>query len=361
MNWDRVRRWDQVRAGMSDAELADERDERWFREEHERGERRGEALPAVNSAASSPARSSTSNRQVTATTSTKSQKRAALANKIGVSSSELSAARRALDDARTGLKGLTRAERELKATSRLGITRAELQILDRGLSGSVEDPVVRLRVLIQNLADMGRGASRDTSKIAPKGPPARPQARQRAVSGSTLGPATPVFVTAWGNVVHLDLDCPSARGFRHTAEPDPPTYQVPANHPCCRGRRTCRTCGDSPGHLARERMDRVLVSLHGQPFDESEWARQGWHRPLPPGEPVNGRPRPKGASSKAMPRNGPAGERRSAAKQAGSTTHQHRWSAWQSEPSGRMRVRHCYECGRSERQLVFGHANRPYR
>lgn len=40
MNWDRVRDWDRVRGDLTHAELADERDERWFAREQEREEAR---------------------------------------------------------------------------------------------------------------------------------------------------------------------------------------------------------------------------------------------------------------------------------------------------------------------------------
>jgi hypothetical protein len=162
---------------------------------------------------------------------------------------------------------------------------------------------------------------------------------------------TPVFVTPWGNVVHRDVDCPSARGFRHVGEPDPPIYKVPANHPCCRGRRTCRTCGDQPGHLARERLDRLLVALHGPAFDESEWAKQGWYRPMPTGDPISGKATLRKTSATTSASTRSSTRRTPQAQEPVASAHQHRWSAWRSDPSGRSRSRSCHECGKTDRQF----------
>lgn len=343
MNWDRVRRWDQQRAGMSDAELAEERDERWFDREREREQRHADeqtrSVPSPASGTSALPHKTSSPSQ----TSAKKARRAALANTIGVDAGKVTAARRAVAEAQVGLRGIPAAERKAKVASRLGITTSELQILSAGLAGAIDGSVLRLRTLIESVARI-RVTPTPTPRPASRPSPSAKTKTARGPGGTGgLGPTTLVFVTPWGNVVHRWIDCPSTRGFRHVGEPDPPIYKVPANDPCCRGRRTCRTCGDETGHLARERLDRLLVQLHGPAFDESEWAKRGWYRPMPTGDPVSG----KGLAKVSADGQGPPSRQ---LRPLPSPGHRHRWSAWRSDASGRGSSRSCYECGSSERK-----------
>lgn len=221
LNWERVRNWDRVRGDLSEVELADEREERWFaldnaREESkelQRKDRRNKqagvlgrtrqagapsaadrvkAKPRLNVTKGSEANEKAKNskakakpdrvaqgsagrggsvartppwkeqfrataahrgpsgqrraptaatdRAIAARTATKS---ARLSAAIGVTTAQLKAARRAENEASTGLHRLDGNGRLAAAAKRLGITTAELQLLRRGFAGTTVTKEVR--------------------------------------------------------------------------------------------------------------------------------------------------------------------------------------------------------------------------
>lgn len=316
MNWERVRQWDRVRDGMSDTELADERDERWFVREAEReaareARRAARATPTTKAVAAkkpTPAKKTAAKKSPS-----KNLKLAEVAQQLGVKVTEVQAALDAQNQAATGLGGLEKAERLSTAARRLGITGDELRLLRRALAGNVDALTPRERVasLVRTVAGIEVGKPPASTK------PAKPGHARRVITSSsapahsksappTTAPPTErkkkqkrsnvlqpvakvadgmVYVTTWGNVVHLFHDCHSTRGFRGTNEPDPDLYRVPVNDPSCRGRRVCGTCRNVTFANAK-RVEEQLRRFHGKPFDEEEWQRQGWFRPKPSGKPI---------------------------------------------------------------------------
>lgn len=304
MNWDRVRQWDRVRDGMSDMELADDRDERWFAREAEResgrdAQRSVRPRPPTNAAV---VRSTTAN-TISKATQSKNLTLGEVAQRVGVQPAEAQAAPHAQNRAATGLGGLGKTERLSTAARRLGITGDELRLLRRALAGNVDALISRERVasLVRTVAGgnvIEDGAPRKGTKmsatrgtIPSSSAPTAASTKRKKKPKSTTAPQPAVknhamvYVTMWGNVVHLFRDCHSARGFRGTREPDPNIYRVPVQDPSCRGRRVCGTCRNVTFANAKKVEDQ-LRRFHGKAFDEAEWQRQGWSRPKPNGQPI---------------------------------------------------------------------------
>lgn len=327
MNWDRVRQWDRVRGGKSDMELADERDERWFAREAEReaareARRAARSKPTKNAPAAkkTPAARKTAATKKTAAKrpESKNLKLAEVARRLGVKPVEAQAALDAQNRAATGLGGLTKADRLSTAARRLGVTGEELRLLRRALAGNADALTRRERVasLVRTVAGAEVGeppaptrpetpvsarkvitssaAPTHSKSVAPApAPPTKRKKKQKRSNSSqpaATGTGPMVYVTTWGNVVHLFHDCHSTRGFRGANEPDPDLYRVPVNDPSCRGRRVCGTCRNVTFANARK-IEEQLRRFHGKPFDEAEWQRQGWFRPKPSGKPINRRRR----------------------------------------------------------------------
>lgn len=319
MNWDRVRQWDRVRDGMSDMELADARDERWFAREAEReaareARRAARAKPTAKRAAAT--KPNAAKKAAAKNGQAKNLKLAEVARRLGVKPAEAQAAVDAQNQAATGLGGLTKVDRVSTAARRLGITGDELRLLRRALAGNVDALTPRERVasLVRTVAGTevtGPPPPTKSAKPAPArkvitsssapahskstAPAAAPSTKRKKTQkrSNVLHPVAKladgmVYVTTWGNVVHLFHDCHSTRGFRGTNEPDPDLYRVPVNDPSCRGRRVCGTCRNVTFANAK-RVEEQLRRFHGKPFDEAEWQRQGWFRPKPSGKPFNRR------------------------------------------------------------------------
>ena len=336
MNWDRLQNSDRVRGGRSDAEMAEDRDEAWFQREMERealrgvgryGRGRAPAPPAkrsgkpkaktakkklqgsgptgAKSLESRKPKSSAVKMPVGAKKNRSAPKPERLADQLGVTTAEISDARRKDAVASTGLGGMTKSERRERAAARLGISKRELEMVRSALAGTV-DPAEAARVgmLIQTVAsrtglanskpavtsavETTRSRSReptDRKRVRSSTPTGAP-AKAKAKKGKTGGREATVFVTMWGNVVHLHHDCHSARGFRHAEEPDPLIYRVPVKDPSCRGRRVCGTCKRIDGRKGGE-VEPELRRMHGAAFDERAWERHGWSRPRPQGQPIN--------------------------------------------------------------------------
>ena len=156
MNWDRVAGWDAVRGGMSEGELADAADERWFQREAERERLRSErtqqrssgSKPAPNATRSSPVPSGSKGQQ-------KRARSARLAGKLGVTVKELAAARLAINNAAASLSTRNAAERRQQTAAELGIGAVQLKELNRALSGDDPGPGSSVAKLIRRLAGGG--------------------------------------------------------------------------------------------------------------------------------------------------------------------------------------------------------------
>lgn len=309
MNWSRVNAWDRVRGDRSDMELADERDERWFEREQERERRFAERAEDRRGAPKTPRRSKRTTEPKTKgskpqTTDVKLSKHE-LAKRLGVTPKQLADAQRAETVASSGLAGLDKKERQRRAAARLRISPTELtrlrQVLGRQHTGLSRHDATLVR---------------QVARTAPTTPPTEPKAgaqpaRAKTSTGRATSPSSKtkskkakrkssrstgtskppgkdrtVYVTRWGNAVHLWSDCRNARGFRHQGEEDPLIYAVKPSDPCCRGRSVCGGCARGEG-VTTAQVDRLLRKYHGRAFDESDWERYGWSRPMPTGEPVN--------------------------------------------------------------------------
>lgn len=273
LRWDRVWDWDRVRDGRSNAELAEDRDQRWFDAEMAREAVEHPTGPATPGGAK--------------------PKGERLAAGLGVILAQLKAAQAADVAAATGLGGMTAAARRDATARRLGITTPELKLLRLALQGTVPADRNRAASLIRLIAGGDQlpapaAPGRFGRPVRPTGsPPAAPRGRRPAGPPARKNDL-PAYVTTWGNVVHLYWDCLNTRGFRHVTELDPDVYQVSPRDPCCRGRRVCGTCKEANSRTA-DRLALELFRFHGKPFDEAEWAKGGWYRPRPTGVPIKRR------------------------------------------------------------------------
>jgi hypothetical protein len=207
-------------------------------------------------------------------------KREQRAKELGITAKELKRLEEKLASAASALQGFTPKERTEKAAVRLGLTAPELKDLRRAVAG---DGPVTERVSSNIRTVLGASLSRPSppsrtggaKKAPPKGP--KPSA-----SASKAEPH--VFVTKWGQAVHLFHDCVNIRGFRKPHEPDPAIYRVEMKHPCCRGRKACGTCmNHSPTQQVKVKA--ALKKYHGDPFTEAQWKDESWRRAHPPEPP----------------------------------------------------------------------------
>jgi hypothetical protein len=313
MNWARVRDEDRVRDGRSNMELEEEREDRWLEREREREAERAQRRSLEGDRPASPRRPAGSKQVRSASTGssassspTKRSERVLskdeIASVLGVSVAELGVARLAESRASSGLSGISKKERLRLSAQRLGVSPEELTILRQALGGRVSNrqrASAAIRAVLtraaaggikpsvaKNAQKSGKALASQTagSRVAPS---KHKPSRKSSAKPSTLK-ASPgaIYVTKWGNVVHLYWDCANARGFRHRGEPDADLYKVDVSDPCCRGRRVCATCNNISG-VTGAAVERKLRSLHGKAFDERDWERRGWTRPMPKGKPIN--------------------------------------------------------------------------
>lgn len=304
MRWDKVRDSDRVRDGRSDLEMAEDRDEEWHRRESEREAKLSQGRYGRGRVSNqSPSKrlpkkvrpvkkAAKKKRAVSAKAAARQE---SLARRLGVAAEVMKRAEANVERASAGLGGLSKKRRREFAARRLGITGKELGLVRTVLNGSVDDAQRnRAALLVETVASRTGWAEdppvpkpTDTARTS-KAKAGPPKAGKKSVG--KVGNDTTVFVTKWGNVVHLYANCHSARGFRKAAEKDPSIYRVPVKDPSCRGRRVCGTCKNASGFKAKS-VDEVLRRLHGPAFDERRWEKEGWSRPVPSGPIVN----PKGS------------------------------------------------------------------
>jgi len=78
-----------------------------------------------------------------------------------------------------------------------------------------------------------------------------------------------VYVTTWGDHVHLFADCPGTKGFGA----DPTVKQVKLSARACTARRGCQRCfGDFWSGTSIEELNRLIEVLHGR-IDEGPHRR----------------------------------------------------------------------------------------
>jgi hypothetical protein len=215
----------------------------------------------------------------------KSKQAERLATALGLTLAELRALRRQIAVAESNLGGTPKPQRLALVARRLSITPAELQTLRSALAGGSRTGSTAARVLAGHV--IGLPALKQTLGAAPPKTAARPSTRTSA-GGVRVGRTpkffrdwnadTNVFVTTWGNAVHMYADCHGTRGFRHAREPDPIVYQARLRDPVCVGRRACRKCFDVWSPSTIDRLDDLLEDLHGERRPPSITARrQGTH------------------------------------------------------------------------------------
>lgn len=264
-------------------EIQDERDERWLERDREREAEREATRQSRSRGHTAPAPATGSKAIKGSKKSQKAARRSELARSLGVTVEQLNSAHRAESDATTGLAGVP--DKNAKVAKRLGITTSELKVLRKALSGTSVSKT-QAASLIRTVAESGARAASPAGGVRPR-PAATDASIRRAAGDEPLPATTSVYVTTWGQVVHLHHDCPSARGFRHVGEPDPDLYKVEARDPSCKGRRVCGTCKNRASVLAR-RIEYLLKSLHGAFYTDAQW-RQAFGRPRPNGSLVGGK------------------------------------------------------------------------
>lgn len=197
-----------------------------------------------------------------------------LASELGISVTELTRLHQRLGAAGTSLQGFSAKERTEKAAARLRLTPPELKDLRRAVSGAGLPVDERMASIIRTVLDK----SADPTVASPNGAQ-RPKPPQLKKSKSKKGDR-PIFLTKWGQAVHLFYDCVNIRGFRELQEPDPDIYRVHANDPSCRGRKVCGTC-TRHSHADGAKVKEALRRFHGLPFSEAKWRDESWHRVHP--------------------------------------------------------------------------------
>lgn len=202
--------------------------------------------------------------------SAKGERRERLAKALGLTVDELRTLRRQIFVAESNLLGIAKSEKVALVARRLSITPIELGAIRATLADQGSTKSAAARVIADHIVHLSapQGTVR---RAAPKPPQPNPGP---SVLGTRRAGATRkvfhdwnadtnVFVTIWGNAVHMYADCSGMRGFRHVGEPDPIVDQARLRDPVCRDRRACRKCFDFWSASAIDGLDDLLEDLHG--------------------------------------------------------------------------------------------------
>jgi len=199
-----------------------------------------------------------------------------LAEALELSLGELKALRRQIAAAESGLQTThKKSERTEAAARRLSLTAVELKALRSALATPSEAATARSRALARHVLGLPPLRSKIDAPAPKQGARGSTQVRPTQRTGSPIykpvvghsplwSPDTRVFITAWGDVIHLHADCHGIRGFRHVDEPDPKVHQVSLRDPVCGNRRACRKCFDVWSSTTIDRFDGFLEDLHGR-------------------------------------------------------------------------------------------------
>lgn len=99
-------------------------------------------------------------------------------------------------------------------------------------------------------------------------PPWVTPARPRRLDDWTA--TTTVFVTSWGDRVHLDPGCPGTKAYGSEGE----AVEARLDESICAARRGCLRCfGDFFSESSLARLEQLITDLHGE-IDEDQPARK---------------------------------------------------------------------------------------
>ena len=216
-----------------------------------------------------------------------------LAAALGVSSAEVTAARRVESSLSVAASGMEKAARNRHVAEQLGLTVAELESLRRLLNGDAScrtGPLVDslrrialMRPVAQHPNAQGqvpatqKPAKQKSAKPVPvkqepvKPRPAssqgkgrqrwRPPRKLRAERIDTWTPETNVFVTDWGDRVHWRSDGPGLKAFGKGGK----VVQAKLADPVCAGRSACEVCfGEAYSGSEFAAVGRLIDRLHGR-------------------------------------------------------------------------------------------------
>lgn len=221
-----------------------------------------------------------------------------LAAALGVSSDEVTAARRVESSLSVAASGMEKAARNRHVAEQLGLTVAELDELRRLLNGDSScrtGPLVdslrriaSMRPVVQHPNAQGRvpatqkPAKQKSAKQEPVKPrPASsngrgrqrwtPSRKLRADRIDTWTPDTNVFVTDWGDRVHWRSDCSGLKAFGKGGK----VVQAKLADPVCAGRSACEVCfGEAYSGSEFAGVGRLIDRLHGRIRDDQPVRKQ---------------------------------------------------------------------------------------
>ncbi len=226
-----------------------------------------------------------------------------LAAALGVSSDEVTAARRVESSLSVAASGMEKAARNRHVAEQLGLTVAELDALRRLLNGDSSCRTGPLVDSLRRIASMrpvaqppnaqGRvpatqkPAKRKSAKQVPvkqepvKSRPVssrahgrqrwRPSRKLRADRIDTWTPETNVFVTDWGDRVHWRSDCSGLKAFGKGGK----VVQAKLADPVCAGRSACEVCfGEAYSGSEFAAVGRLIDRLHGRIRDDQPVRKQ---------------------------------------------------------------------------------------
>ena len=200
------------------------------------------------------------------TASKKAAKLQQQAQAFGLSPNEFRALQRRRAEAESGLQGFPKTKRLELAARRLSITPQELKLLRSASSTPVgTNHPERVRSIARSIIALKPTTQpKPTKARSPQTPTRRP-----GIAGpSAIGhwkPDRVVYLTDWGDVVHIDHDCPGIWGFRSHGEPPPVIFSVTLRDPRCGGRRGCMKCiGAHWSNHVLQQLENQINNLHGK-------------------------------------------------------------------------------------------------
>lgn len=187
------------------------------------------------------------------------------AQAFGLSPSEFRAMQKRRVEAESGLQDFPKAKRLELAARRLSITPQELKLLRSAYSVPEErHHSERVRSIARSIVALAPTTQPAQTKVgSPRTSPRPPAIAGPSATGSWK-PDRVVYLTDWGDVVHIDQDCPGIWGFRSHNEPPPIIYSVTLRDRRCGGRRGCRKCigGRWSNHVLQQ-LETQINNLHG--------------------------------------------------------------------------------------------------
>lgn len=217
-----------------------------------------------------------------------------LAAALGVSSTDVTSARRVESSLSVAASGMEKAARNRHVADQLGLTVDELAALRRLLNGdascrtdSLVDSLRRIasmRPIVQHAKQPVQEPATEKlslKQVSAKQKPAsshgkgrqrwKPSRKLRADRIDTWTPETKVFVTDWGDRVHWRSDCSGLRAFGKGGK----VVQAKLADPVCAGRSACEVCfGEAYSGSEFAAVGRLIDRLHGRIRDDQPVRKQ---------------------------------------------------------------------------------------